>query len=152
MVHEVLRNGKRVALDFSNFMQKNPMGFDVDGEQNEFLGARPYQVKNIGAEGKVNVADVQLKDAQIQVKKGHTAPVNTSLNTTSNTPIIINNTSNITTATAPKLPATPTVTSVNSSIGAEMTATVTVAPEEKKKEEQQSNNSNKSDKDKKHHK
>lgn len=52
MVNEVLKNGKRVPLDFSNFNKKNPMGFDIEHDMTDDRGARTYTIQNIGINGK----------------------------------------------------------------------------------------------------
>ena len=152
MVSEVLKNGKRVQLDFSNYNKKNPMGYDVDSEQNEFVGARAYSVTNMDKTGGVKIQNVQPISIDAPVSDGNTAPLNTTLITSSNGVIITDHIEEkkkepTKIATAPELPA------------AELTATVNVekAPEKvegnkinevkedinEKKDEKSNNNKNK---------
>lgn len=84
MVNEVLKNGKRVPLDFSNYNQPNPMGYDVESEQTEFADTKAYKVTSVDNEGTTKVNNVKPKRVQAPVQEGYTAPLNTTLLTSTN--------------------------------------------------------------------
>lgn len=48
IVKEVLKNGRRYPLDFTNYNKRNPMGFDVEGQTTENFSKPGYSVSNIG--------------------------------------------------------------------------------------------------------
>lgn len=46
-VKEVLRNGKRAPLDYTNYNKRNTMGVDVEGQSVDNIGAKQYHVHSI---------------------------------------------------------------------------------------------------------
>jgi hypothetical protein len=63
MVSEVLKNGKRVPLDFSNFNKKNPMGYDIDSAFTDIMGPRTFTVSSINKKGN-QIATIKMNDDQ----------------------------------------------------------------------------------------
>lgn len=47
IVKEVLKNGRRYPLDFSNYFKKNPMGFDVESQISENNNRPNYNVTTL---------------------------------------------------------------------------------------------------------
>jgi hypothetical protein len=76
MVSEVLKNGKRVPLDFSNFNKKNPMGYDIDGAFTDIMGPRTYTVNSINKIGN-QVGTIKMNDDQppVIIQNGSTGIV-----------------------------------------------------------------------------
>lgn len=76
MVSEVLKNGKRVPLDFGNYNKKNPMGYDIDGAFTDIMGPRTYSVSSINKTGS-HVATIKMNDDQppVIIQNGSTGIV-----------------------------------------------------------------------------
>lgn len=50
IVKEVLKNGRRYPLDFTNYFKKNPMGFDVEGQISENNNRPNYEITTLHPE------------------------------------------------------------------------------------------------------
>ena len=76
MVSEVLKNGKRVPLDFGNYNKKNPMGYDIDGAFTDIMGPRTYTVNSINKKGN-QIATIKMNDDQppVIIQNGSTGIV-----------------------------------------------------------------------------
>ena len=152
MVSEVLKNGKRVQLDFSNYNKKNPMGYDVETEQNEFVGARAYNVTSVSKSGTMKVQNVQPINLDTPVSDGNTVPVNTTLVTKSDGVIITDHHEPVKEETPKSAPSVELTATVNVEKAPEKTEEVKT-PEVKEepitdKKDDKSYNNNKN----KHHK
>ena len=160
MVSEVLKNGKRVQLDFSNYNKKNPMGYDVETEQNEFVSARAYNVTTMNKTGETKVQNVQPVNIDAPVSDGNTAPLNTTLVTKSDGVIITDHKDTAKEeklhqlGEAPTLPAAELTATVNVEKAPEKTDVAPIVKETEntsdKKEDKSNNNGN--NKNNKHHK
>lgn len=71
-VKEVLKNGKRCPLDFSNYAIKNPMGIDVGDQSVENSGKRDFNVRTI----KVGRDQVAANQPTVIIQHG-IAPIDT---------------------------------------------------------------------------
>ena len=71
-VKEVLRNGKRAPLDFTNYYKKNPMGYDVD---NQFIEGDPRSLSNIVKTIRPNNSGIRANQPPVFTQVGNTAPV-----------------------------------------------------------------------------
>lgn len=153
MVSEVLKNGKRVPLDFSNFNKKNPMGYDIDSPITEINGPATFTVKNINKTG-TQVGTIRLNDDQPPVIVQNGTVSRMDLNAYKTVPTV-----NPNPATPKKITFNP-VTSITPATEEKKEEITEPAPKEEKKEEtkpqQSSNNDNKKDDKKnfnnKHHK
>lgn len=70
VVKEVLKNGKRTPLDFSNYAIRNPMGCNVDDVKVENGGQTPYTVKTI----KIGAAEIAANQPPVDIQVGKPTP------------------------------------------------------------------------------
>ena len=70
-VKEVLRNGKRTPLDFTNYYKKNPMGYDVD---NQFTEGDPRSLNNIVKTIRPSNSGIKANQPPVFTQVGTTAP------------------------------------------------------------------------------
>lgn len=69
IVKEVLKNGRRYPLDFTNYNKKNPMGFDVDNQLTENATSQAYSITTLKANSPSNIAANQPPVAMLMNKR-----------------------------------------------------------------------------------
>lgn len=70
-VKEVLRNGKRAPLDFSNYYKRNPMGYDVD---HQFTEGDPRSLNNIVRTVRPNNSGIRANQPPVFTQVGNAPP------------------------------------------------------------------------------
>ena len=70
-VKEVLRNGKRAPLDYSNYYKKNPMGYDVD---NQLVEGDPSTLQNVIRTIKPTTSNIQANQPPVSNQIGTAKP------------------------------------------------------------------------------